>query len=411
MNHRIALLAVAGLVVAACGGTALPTATTAPGAGASEGEPDPITVGPTTTAFDGANQEIPVQLRPMADRWSTDFSKATVDLNELLVGIPAADPRDLIRPIDDPVFEVAEESTWLDGREPGALVRVGDEARFYPLSVMIRHEIVNDEIAGVPVAVTYCPLCNTALAFDRRLDGETLRLGVSGLLRKSDLVMWDDVTESLWQQITGEAIVGELAGQRLAILPTAIVRWADFKAENPQGLVLGPDQGFGSIYGTNPYEFYSSRSQPYSFYEGEIDARFPALERVVGVMLDQGDKAYPFSLLIEARVANDQIGDQPIVIFWGASDTADALDSRNIAEAVAVGTAVAYDPVVGGQRLTFEAAGDTDFRDLETGSTWSILGKATAGKLAGAQLEILPHRNDFWFAWQGFFGDAPIWEG
>jgi hypothetical protein len=412
MNHRIALLAVAGLVVAACGGTALPTATTAPGAGASEGAPDPITVGPTTTtAFDGANQEIPVQLRPMADRWSTDFSKATVDLNELLVGIPAADPRDLIRPIDDPVFEVAEESTWLDDREPGALVRVGEEARFYPLSVMIRHEIVNDEIAGVPVAVTYCPLCNTALAFDRRLDGETLRLGVSGLLRKSDLVMWDDVTESLWQQITGEAIVGELAGQRLAILSTAIVRWADFKAENPQGLVLGPDQGFGSIYGTNPYEFYSSRSQPYSFYEGEIDDRFPALERVVGVMLDQGDKAYPFSLLIEARVANDQVGDQPIVIFWGASDTADALDSRNIAEAVAVGTAVAYDPVVSGQRLTFEAAGDTDFRDLETGSTWSILGKATAGELAGAQLEILPHRNDFWFAWQGFFGEAPIWEG
>ena len=386
------------VIVAACAGPAATTDKTAP-------------VAPETTTVDLANQEIPPQLRSMAGRWNTDFSKTTVDLNELMVGIPASDPRDMIRPIDDPVFEVAEESTWLADREPGAFVEIEGDARFYPLSVMIRHEIVNDDIGGIPVAITYCPLCNTAIAFDRRLDGTILRLGVSGLLRRSDLVMWDDKTESLWQQITGEAIVGELAGSRLTLIPTAIVRWADFKAANPQGKVLGPDQGLGAIYGTNPYEYYSSRSRPYNFYQGEIDDRYPALERVVGVITDDGQKAYPFSLLVESKVANDQIGDQPVVVFWGAADTADALDAGSIAEAAAVGTAVAYDPVVNGQRLTFEALGDTEFTDLETGSSWTILGKATSGPLAGTRLEILPHRNEFWFAWQGFFGDAPVWEG
>ncbi|MFQ5523857.1 MAG: DUF3179 domain-containing protein [Acidimicrobiia bacterium] len=413
MNRGTALFALLAVALAACAGATVssPSSSTTDQTLPAAGRGGTTLPNAPTTTIDLTDQDIPRQLQPMAERWNTDFTKATVDLNELLVGIPASDPRDLIPPIDDPVFEVAEQSTWVADREPGAFVEVDGDARFYPLSVMIRHEIVNDEIGGVPVAVTYCPLCNTALAFDRRLDGVILRFGVSGLLRKSDLVMWDNATESLWQQITGEAIVGELAGERLTQIPTAIIRWADFKAEYPQGQVLGPDQGLGSVYGTNPYEYYSSRSGPYSFYQGEIDNRYPALERVVGVLTDAGQKAYPFSLLAESRVANDQIGDQPVVIFWGAADTADALDAGNIAEAAAVGTAVAYNPVVNGRRLTFEALDDTEFTDLETGSTWNILGRATSGELAGAQLEILPHRNEFWFAWQGFFGDAPVWEG
>ncbi len=413
VSRRLLLIVAAAITLAACGGAATPNTAPLPAGGTTEANSEETKPPPQapTTSIDLTNQDIPPQLEPMASRWKTDFSKATIDLDELLVGIPASDPRDLIPPIDDPVFELAEESTWVADREPGAFVAIEGDARFYPLSVMTRHEIVNDEIGSVPVAVTYCPLCNTALAFDRRIDGTTLRLGVSGLLRKSDLVMWDNVTESLWQQITGEAIVGEMAGRRLTLLPAAIVRWADFKADYPQGKVLGPDQGFGAVYGSNPYEFYSSRSRPYGFYEGEIDDAFPALERVVGVIAGDTQKAYPFSVLVEARVANDQVGDRPVVVFWGASDTADALDSRNIAEAASVGVAIAYDPVVDGRRLTFEAVDDTEFRDIETGSTWNILGRAVAGELSGTQLQIIPHRNEFWFAWQGFFPDAPVWEG
>lgn len=347
----------------------------------------------------------------MAEIWETDFSNSIIDLEELIVGIPISDPRDAIPPIDNPRFEPVSASDWIEDQEPGVLIEIEGDARFYPLSVMTRHEIVNDEVGGIPVAVTYCPLCNTALVFDRRFEGETLRLGVSGLLRNSDLVMWDDVTQTLWQQVTGEAIVGEHAGKSLTPLASAIVRWADFRDSHPDGQALSSNQLFGLVYGSNPYEFYSSRDRPYNFLRGEIDDRFPALERVVGISANGIDKAYPFSLISEVRVVHDNLAGQEVVVFWGASDTADALDSGLIADAIGIGTGIVYNPVVDGQRLTFEASGDTEFVDNETGTTWSILGKATSGELAGEELELLPHRNEFWFAWQAFFPDADVWIG
>ena len=403
MKPRTALLAALAVTLAACGGASVDSG----GADTTQGRESDTTV----TTVDLKPFQVPAHLATMAAAWDTDFSKTTIDLHELLVGIPASDPRDAIPPIDNPRFEPVDESDWIQDPEPGVLLEFEGDARFYPLSIMTRHEIVNDEIAGVAVAVTYCPLCNTALVFDRRFEGETLRLGVSGLLRNSDLVMWDDKTHSLWQQITGEGIVGEHAGKSLTPMASAIVRWADFKAEHPDGQALGPDQGYGRSYGTNPYEFYSSRDRPFGFFGGDIDDRFPALERVVGLSLEDIHKAYPFSLLSEARVVNDVVGGEPVVVMWGAADTADALGSEVIANAEGVGTGVAYRPVVDGQTLTFEAAGDTEFVDNETGTTWSILGSGTSGPLAGEQLDLLLHRNEFWFAWQAFFPGAEVWEG
>lgn len=354
---------------------------------------------------------VPDHLLVIEAAWGTDFGNSIIDLNELKVGIAASDPRDAIRPIDSPVFETVAQSSWIADREPGVFVEVGRDARFYPLSILTRHEIVNDEFGDVAVAVTFCPLCNTGVVFDRRFDGDVLRLGVSGLLRNSDLVMWDDSTQTLWQQITGEAIVGDHAGARLTLIPSAIVRWEDFKTEHPEGTALANDQGYGSVYGQNPYEFYSSREAPYGFFTGEIDDRFPALERVVGVTINETKKAYPFSALSKARVVNDIIDGQPVAIFWGAANTADALDRGTIAESTGIGTALALDPVVNGQTLTFEAAGDTEFTDFETGTTWTILGTATSGELSGKRLEIVPHRNEFWFAWQAFFPEGEVWVG
>lgn len=398
MKRHFLLFACLALVVAACGGAA-DTTTTTPGQTSEPNGPEDSTV------------TVPAHLRTMQAAWDTDFSKTTIDLNELLVGIPASDPRDAIPPIDNPSFEPVTSSDWLADRQPGVLVDIDGDARFYPLSILTRHEIVNDEFGDVPVAVTYCPLCNTAVTFDRRFQDVVLRLGVSGLLRNSDLVMWDSETHSLWQQITGEAIVGEYAGSQLDVVGSAIVRWGDFKTTHPEGQVLTRNQGFGTPYGFNPYEFYSSRSQPYGFFQGEIDERYPALERVVGVTVGDVDKAYPFSEITEARVVNDTVAGQPVVVFWGAADTADALDSGEIAAAAAIGTGVAYSPVVDGRTLTFEAVGDTEFRDAETGSTWSILGQAKAGQLEGSSLELVPHRNEFWFAWQAFFPDSDVWSG
>ena len=399
VKRRTAILIATAIALAACGGASV--------AGPSDSESPASDI----TADDDSQVTIPIHLESMAAIWETDFSNSIIDLEELLVGIPLSDPRDAIPPIDNPQFEAVSESDWIQGQEPGVLIEIEEDARFYPLSVMTRHEIVNDEVGGIPVAVTYCPLCNTALVFDRRFEGETLRLGVSGLLRNSDLVMWDDVTQTLWQQVTGEAIVGKHAGKSLTPLASAIVRWADFRDTHPDGQALSSNQGFGLVYGSNPYEFYSSRSRPYNFYSGEIDDRFPALERVVGISVNGIDKAYPFSLINKVRVVHDNLAGQELVVFWGASDTADALDSGLIADAVGIGTGIVYNPFVDGKRLTFVASGDTEFVDNETGTTWSILGKATSGELAGEELELLPHRNEFWFAWQAFFPDAEVWTG
>ena len=342
--------------------------------------------------------------------WPTDWANRTIDLSELLLGIGMIDPRDAIPPIDDPVFESLDEAgEWLDNRAPGMLVSIGGESRFYALSILHRHEIVNDRIGGIPVAVTYCPLCNTALAFDRRVDGEELRFGVSGLLRNSDLVMWDDGTVSLWQQITGEAIVGAAAGTVLTHIPSAIVSFGDFAAAYPDGQSLSRDTGFGIPYGFNPYEGYSSRAAPYPFFTGEVDPRYGALERVVGVTIGGAATAYPFPLIAEVGAVNDSVGGVPVTVFWGG-DTADALDSGVVREGRAIGTGIAYLRQVDGRPLTFVKEGEV-FRDQETSSTWTLLGEAVSGPLAGTRLEIAVHRNDFWFAWGAFFPEGDVYEG
>ncbi|MEA2057368.1 MAG: DUF3179 domain-containing (seleno)protein, partial [Actinomycetota bacterium] len=340
--------------------------------------------------------------------WATDWGRRTIDLDELVAGIRAADPRDVIPPLDSPEYEsVTTAAEWLEGREPGVLVEIGEDVRFFPLRIMTVHEIVNDTIGGRPVVVTFCPLCNTAVVFNPTVGGETLRFGVSGLLRFSDLVMWDSTTESLWQQITGEAIVGDLAGTQLELLPSAIIGWDEFQTSFPDGRVLSRQTGFERRYGINPYVGYSSSSRPFLF-DGEIDDRFPALERVVGVTIGDADKAFPFSVISGPRVVNDTVAGVPVTIFWG-SDTADALDTLDIAEGKAVGTAIAFDRRVGSDVLTFTANGDDTFTDAETGSTWNLLGRATEGPLAGEQLDTVVHRNDFWFAWAAFNEGDPVY--
>ncbi len=353
--------------------------------------------------------EVDPDLPPTLARleWDTDFGRRTIDLDELIAGIGGSDPRDVIPPIDAPEYETVDEaSEWLEGREPGVLLEIGDDVRFFPLRIMTFHEIVNATVGGRPVAVTFCPLCNTAVVFDPTVGGDTLRFGVSGLLRFSDLVMWDSATETLWQQITGEAIVGELAGTQLELLPSAIVGWDEFRTSFPDGQVLSRQTGHRRSYGNNPYVGYSSSSRPFLF-DGEIDDRFPALERVVGVTVGDADKAFPFSIIAGPRVVNDEVGGVPVAIFWGG-DTADALDSASIAEGRAIGTGIAFDRRVGDDVLTFTANGDDTFTDAETGSTWDLLGRAIDGQLSGEELDTVVHRNDFWFAWAAFNTGDPV---
>ncbi len=337
--------------------------------------------------------------------WKTDFSRRSVPLSELIPGGP---PRDGIPPIDRPVFEtVAQADAWLKPQEPVIHFGVGNDVRAYPLQILIWHEIVNDEVGGIPVVVTFCPLCNTAIAFDRRAAGRVLDFGTTGNLRHSDLVMWDRQTESWWQQITGEAIVGALTGTRLAMLPATIISWEEFRRAYPHGRVLSRDTGYMRDYGRNPYAGYDRIDQPPFLFKGTPDGRLSPMERVAMVSLSGDDVAYPFSLLREHRVVMDRVGGRPIVVFYQPG-TASALDRARIADSRDAGATGVFHAELGGRSLTFTWQ-DSAFIDLETGSRWSLLGQAVAGPLVGTRLEPIVHGNHFWFATAAFYPNVRIW--
>lgn len=361
-----------------------------------------------TTALSQADESTANRPPPGTSSWSTDWSKHSVPLSEI---IPGGVPRDGIPPIDKPKFESVADVTWLVDREPVVAFRLGEDARAYPLRILILHEIVNDTVNYVPVAVTYCPLCNSAVVFDRRLDNEILRFGVSGLLRNSDLIMWDNETESLWQQITGEAVVGALTGKQLTFYPSAIVPWSEFAAAHPEGKVLSRDTGIypPDSYGVNPYSFYDDPSSRPFLFDGKPDPRLPAMERVVVLKINGAAVAYPFSVLSTKGVVHDNVGGQDVVVFWGAADTASALSESNIATARGVGAATVWDPVVDGRRLTFIPNGDSTYTDQETGTVWSLMGLAISGPLVGKGLAPVTHGNYFWFAWAAFNPDTRVY--
>jgi hypothetical protein len=328
-----------------------------------------------------------------------------VPLGEFRGGGPG---RDGIPPIDHPKFEsVAQADAWLKPREPVVALEVSGDARAYPLQILIWHEIVNDWVGGLPVGVTFCPLCNTAIAFDRQLSSQTLDFGTTGNLRHSDLVMWDRQTESWWQQATGEAVVGELAGARLEMVPAQIISWAEFREQRPQGRVLSRDTGFRRDYGRNPYVGYDDISQSPFLFEGPTDGRLRPMERAVTVSLGGENVAYPFSALADRGVVADRVGGRSIVVFFEPG-TASALDRGEIAASRDVGSAGVYAAQLEGRGLSF-ARDRSGFVDIETGSRWSILGEAVSGPLAGSQLEPVVHVDAFWFATAAFLPQVRVW--
>ncbi|MEN8197571.1 MAG: DUF3179 domain-containing protein, partial [Pseudomonadota bacterium] len=238
---------------------------------------------------------------------NTDFSKASVPLDEIMSGGP---PRDGIPPIDNPKFLPVSEATSLADTEPVVGLVIGGEAKAYPLSILIWHEIANDTVGGVPVAVTFCPLCNAAMVFDRRVDARVLDFGTSGMLRNSDLVMYDRQTESWWQQFLGEAIIGELTGTVLKALPSRLESWGNFRKRAPQGQVLVPNNPNMRAYGRNPYAGYDASSRPF-LYNGEVPEGVAPLSRVVS--LEDRSRAWSLDLVKKKRVIELDDG---VVISW-----------------------------------------------------------------------------------------------
>ena len=340
----------------------------------------------------------------------TNTAKRSIELAELRGGGP---PKDGIPSIDAPRFVSADAASgWLADREPVVLLQLDGAAKVYPLQILTWHEIVNDELAGRPVAVTFCPLCYSAIAVDRRIsDGDsarTLTFGVSGLLRHSDMVMFDRQTETLWQQFTGEALVGDLLGTTLEILPAQIVSFAQAREAAPDAPVLSRETGHDRDYGRNPYAGYDDVDQRPFLFDGPDNGRLPPLARVVAVTVDAHSRAYPAATTFDRGVIADTLGRQPVVVFHTAG-TATALGAEEIARGRDVGATGVFDPRFGGRTLTFERRGGR-FVDAETASSWDITGAAVEGELAGAQLRPIGHHDTFAFAWFAFQPDATVYE-
>jgi len=264
----------------------------------------------------------------------TDFATRAVDLADIIPGGPG---RDGIPAIDRPRF-VGIAAAGLAPNDPVIGLVIDGTARAYPLAIMIWHEIVNDTLGDTPVAVTYCPLCNAAIVFDRRVAGRVLDFGVTGMLRNSDLVMYDRQSESWWQQFTGEAIVGAMTGARLKIAPARLESFAQFSARAPDGLVLAPPNG-PKPYGQTPYAGYDSAAQPF-LYDGAPPRGIAPLARVVTV---EGE-AWALDLL---RAHGTLVTPSGVELTWRAGQ-ASALDTPLIARGRDVGTVIARRRTDGG---------------------------------------------------------------
>lgn len=264
--------------------------------------------------------------------WSaTDFSKTTVDLREIISGGP---PKDGIPAIDAPRFVSLGKRSDLKDTEAVIGLEINGDARAYPLRILMWHEIVNDVVGGIPVTVTYCPLCNAAIVFERTTPHGILDFGTTGKLRHSDLIMYDRQTESWWQQFTGEAIAGRLAGSTLRVVPARLEAFGVFRQRNPEGRVLVPNDAAARDYGRNPYEGYDTSAVPF-FYRGESRDGISPMARIVVVREDGKALAVALELLRDRGPL--RIGD--MVLSWSRGQ-ASALDHAMVASGRDVGNVV-----------------------------------------------------------------------
>ena len=389
-----------------------------------------------------------------------DFSTHNIPLEEVIRGNPQpngipsigheGDWLDWTSPTSPPEFISQEEaSLWLGEQEPVISIMLNGEAKAYPLQILTYHEIVNDSIGGIPIAITFCPLCNSAIAFDRRIllteEHRTLQLqnndqlifsdlddtlieayafqnshlpqfvtalevtfGTSGLLYNSNLLMFDSKSSTLWSQIMGRANIGILTDARLLKYPAQIISFDEFQTSYPNALVLSRETGFNRPYGNNPYPGYDHISSPAFLFRGPTDNRLLAKERVVSIGLKEDSVAFPWNLLREVHVVNHYVADTRITVFW-KDGTTSALDTTKIGNGKPIGAVGVYNRNVDETVLTFRWDG-AHFRDIETNSKWALTGQAIEGTLQGRQLEPISHDNTLWFAWAAFKPETRIYQ-
>lgn len=406
-RHRLAPLTLVLLLAASACGEATQAVTTSTAApvptepGSAPAPPQPVEVPQIASS---PVEDVPSAIDSMTD---IGFPPPLVVPAEIVSGGP---PPDGIPPIDAPLFEHADAVDWLTAEEPVLTITIENEARAYPIQIMTWHEIVNDTIGTIPVTISYCPLCNSAVAYDRRLGHRILDFGTSGMLYNSSLVMYDRQTESLWTHFNGEAVVGFLTGEVLDTFPVATVSFADFVAANPEGIVLSRDTGYDRDYGRNPYLEYDDPDGDPFLFTGDRDDRLRPQTRVVAIRGATETIVIQQEPLIEAGVKRTTIDGTALTAF-GAPGTTSALDAARIPDGKDVGATGVFESELDGQLLTFSRTASDRWTDEETTSQWNIFGVAVAGPLKGSQLTRIEHLNTFWFAIAAFDPDTLIVDG
>ncbi len=335
---------------------------------------------------------------PPPPAWRTDTTKAIIALDSL----SRTGRRDGIPAIDDPKFESqADAARWLGDRDPVVALAIGTDVRAYPVSILMHHDAVNDVVNGVPVAVTFCILCGSAIAYDRRFDDQVLSFGYAGMLYNSNLVLYDRQTETWWGQIVGQGLVGRYAGRELTRISAPTMSFKEYRRQTSTGTVLSRDTGFERPYGEGRLKGYDEDPNPIRrIFQKETDVRLPAKERVL--VLDEGDDivAIPFSALVERKVITTRVGGRDAVVWW--SPWTASIYADRVADGKDVGAAAGFDPVVDGRRLTFRATVDGSITDRQTGSIWSFGGRAVSGPLEGKTLTPIDDGVHFWFVWAAY---------
>jgi hypothetical protein len=312
---------------------------------------------------------------------------------------------DAIPSIVRPCFESPEDAAPLLPDSSLVIgVERGGEAHAYPVELLSLHEVVNDVVGGEPIAITWCPLCASAVGYDRRVGGRILTFGVSGYLYQANLMMFDRETGSLWSQLLGGAATGPHRGRTLRRVPLVHETWGRWRADHPDTLVLSIRRDALGHRFTDPYAYSSSgdpdSNVPYSWYTTKLPVYRPRTvqgvddaSRVYGVLLAGGAKAYAVPDLRRRPLVEDTVAGQPLVVVPNDNALSASIYSRRVGERV----------------LTFTRRATT-LIDRETSTRWSAAtGLAFSGPLAGRALGRLPAVSAYWFAWRRFFPETKVW--
>ena len=313
--------------------------------------------------------------------------------NDVFDGGPG---KDGIPSIDNPQFSLVSEVDFLENRDLVIAVKVDDDIKIYPHPILDWHEIVNDEVGGKPLAITYCPLTGTGIAWERDLgNGEVTTFGVSGLLYNTNLIPYDRTSDSNWSQMQLQAVNGQRAGQRIQTYPVVETSWQTAKGLYPEAMVLNTNTSFSRDYDRYPYGDYRTNDDLLLFPIDNVDERLPAKDRGLGILINGETKFYPLTLFNTNSVILDQFAGKDLLLLGNQNDNYVVAFEQQLPDGTTI-TPIATPITSDGMMV------DTE------GNVWNLFGEAVSGPRTGSQLQQVESYIGFWFAWATFYPDIEI---